>query len=92
MVYLFTPCSPLEYFQLESGEACVKRLKVLIHTNLHLPAHNLAQFAVRHLFAEENNISHADWVPSDRDLILDLYIGLLFKLKKDSHTFHPTVR
>ena len=83
-----------EYFQLECGEACVKRLTVMVDTGLFLPAFNLAKYAVENIFRSDGNVckDYEFWTWKERRLILDIYVGLMFKLKKDSELFFDMVR
>ena len=76
----------------------MKRLSVLVETRLDLMAYNLTDFLVKNIFdsiKKRNNLFITKWVDSATSLvtnkILDVYVTLLFKLKKDSIQLHPTV-
>lgn len=43
----------LDYFLGECYEVCMRRLQVLLESNLDVPAYNLTSFLVRHVFADD---------------------------------------
>ena len=77
----------------------MKRLSVLVETRLDLMAYNFADFLVKNLFDQikkRNNVLLIKWLESATTVIInnifDIYVNLLFKLKKDSILLYPTVR
>ena len=76
----------------------MKRLSVLVETRLDLMAFNLTDFLVKNIFdtiKRRNNVFLVKWIDSATSFItnkiLDVYLTLMFKLKKDSILLHPTV-
>ena len=62
-------------------------------------AFNLTDFLVKNIFdtiKKRNNVFLVKWVDSatsyTTNKILDVYLTLMFKLKKDTILLHPTVR
>ena len=76
----------------------MKRLSVLVATRLDLMAFNLTDFLVKNIFdtiKRRNNVFLVKWVDLATAFtthkILDVYLALMFKLKKDSILLYPTV-
>lgn len=92
-----------EYFQMEAPDLCLKRLAVLVGTKLYLPAFNLASYCVK-----KSGLEPGGAVPSGNRIIpnwllspdtktelleiLDVYIGLLFKIKRDTLLYLPMLK
>jgi hypothetical protein len=77
----------------------MKRLSVLVETRLDLMAFNLTEFLVKNLFDKikrRNNVLLVKWLEAATSDIMndifDVYLTLIFKLKKDSILIYPTVR
>ena len=89
-----------DYFNLECPAVCLQRLSVLVKTGLDLMAFNFTDFLVKNLFdkiKKRNNMFLVKWLDEDTNQnaannILDVYLMLMFKLKKDSILLYQTVR
>ena len=82
-----------DYFRGECYETCMRRLQVLLESNLDVPAYNLTRFLVGHVFVDDFSkrpqfpFLHDEWLGRDKDkshAILDLHLAILYRRKEDS--------
>ena len=82
-----------DYFLGECYNVCMRRLQVLLESNLDIPAYNLTSFLVRHIFEDYNSkrpkfsYLHQEWLERSKDkahTILDIHIAILYRRKEDT--------
>ena len=83
-----------DYFLGECYDVCMRRLEVLLDSNLNIPAYNLTTYLVQNLFSEDyqNKRSkfsylHHEWLEKDREKahsILDVHIAIIYRRKEDT--------
>ena len=71
----------------------MRRLEVLIESNMDIPAYNLTSYLVRNVFEDYQNKQpkfsylHHEWLDKDMDKahnILDIHIAILYRRKEDT--------
>ena len=82
-----------DYFLGECYKVCMRRLEVLIESNMDIPAYNLTSYLVRNVFEDYQNKQpkfsylHHEWLERDMDkahIILDIHIAILYRRKEDT--------
>ena len=93
--FAFTPCYnhflfcfiTVDYFHKECYDVCMRRLEVLMDSNLDICAYNFTIFLIKRVFDPQNEFLEKDWLHGKRDNaynILDLHLAILYKRKEDS--------
>ena len=65
----------------------MRRLEVLMDSNLDICAYNFTTFLIKRVFDPQNEFLEKDWLHGKRDNaynILDLHLAILYKRKEDS--------
>ena len=71
----------------------MRRLQVLLDSNLNIPAYNLTTYLVQNLFEDYQNkrpkfsYLHHEWLEKDKEKahsILDVHIAIIYRRKEDT--------
>ena len=89
-----------DYFNGECYDVCLKRLQVLIESNLDVCAYNFTTFLVKQIFEESQTrqrfpFLHNQWLGKDQDKansILDIHLALIYRRKEDTAYLQYFVR
>merc|ERR1712156_1028526 len=82
-----------DYFLGECYDVCMRRLQVLLESNLDIPAYNLTRYLVQNVFEDYQSkrpkfsYLHHEWLDKDMDKahnILDVHIAIIYKRKEDT--------
>ena len=81
-----------DYFLGECYEVCMRRLQVLLDSNLNIPAYNLTTYLVQNLFEDYQNKRskfslYNEWLEKDMEKaysILDVHIAIIYRIKEDT--------
>ena len=85
--------SPTDYFLGECYEVCMRRLQVLLDSNLNIPAYNLTSYLVQNLFEDYQkkqpkfSYLYHEWLEKDMEKahsILDVHIAIIYRRKEDT--------
>ena len=77
----------MDYFHKECYDVCMRRLEVLMDSNLDICAYNFTIFLIKRVFDPQNEFLEKDWLHGKRDNaynILDLHLAILYRRKEDS--------
>ena len=94
-IILFSCFITVDYFQLECYDVCMRRLEVLMDSNLDICAYNFTTFLIKRVFDPQNEFLEKEWLYGKRDNaynILDLHLAILYKRKEDSSKLQYMVR
>ena len=92
---MFSCFITVDYFQLECYDVCMRRLEVLMDSNLDICAYNFTTFLIKRVFDPQNEFLEKEWLYGKRDNaynILDLHLAILYKRKEDSSKLQYMVR
>ena len=94
----------VDYFNSECYEVCMRRLQVLVESQLEVCAYNMSSFLIKHVFEDflekrpKFVFLHQKWLKANNNRgkenaynILDIHLALLYKRKEDTSKLHYLV-